>query len=322
MENVGQRPEYTELHLLTEWGEPGDGPRRRRAAALSLVAHAAFIAFLGFASDTLFAPMRFRSATGYVTPLVEPLTALTQRDPSRAKLTSEFEAAASLPHRRVWSPPPGTPGSPAARKTDTPPPPPVRSMEAPPEPKKLGTPVAPPDLPVLMQPRIQTAERPASPFEDPTPAAPYEPGKGLPLPKISPTDALREALTGRGGGGSGASSPAAPASQESSMQLLSNPGGVDFKAFIAALQIKVNRYWQAILPSVRLASDGKVSLEITIERNGRVANLRYAQQSGQQALDRAAVAAISGSVPFPQFPPGYKEATVTLRINFTYHLPK
>ena len=44
--------------------------------------------------------------------------------------------------------------------------------------------------------------------------------------------------------------------------------------------------------------------------------------SGTEALDRAAVAGISASQPFPPFPTEYKGDKITLQFNFAYNMPK
>ena len=50
--------------------------------------------------------------------------------------------------------------------------------------------------------------------------------------------------------------------------------------------------------------------------------MTWAFQSGADALDRAAVAAISASSPFPPLPAEYKGDNVVLQLNFAYNAPQ
>jgi TonB family protein len=199
-----------------------------------------------------------------------------------------------------------------------------KPLEPLPEPPKLEAPVIHTDLPAVMQPQLQAVQRPAapSPFENPPTQPAYDPGRVLPVPKVA--DAIRGVPGGQGQGGSGAAANLGPSpnSQDSSMQLLSDPKGVDFKPYLSALQARVNRYWQAMLPGIRVASSGRVSLQITIDQSGRVINPKYVAQSGLGNLDRAAMAAISASTPLPPFPKGFIDPTITLQLNFSYNLSK
>jgi len=46
-----------------------------------------------------------------------------------------------------------------------------------------------------------------------------------------------------------------------------------------------------------------------------------ASGSGAPPLDTAAVAAISGCVPFPSLPKAYKSDLIKLQLNFAYNMP-
>jgi outer membrane biosynthesis protein TonB len=53
-----------------------------------------------------------------------------------------------------------------------------------------------------------------------------------------------------------------------------------------------------------------------------VAKLVIVNYSGTDALDRAAVAGISASDPFPPLPSEYKGERVVLQFNFAYNMPR
>ena len=78
METVVQPPADAELNLLTDWGDAGAGSRTRKAAALSILAHITAIAALAVLPASLLSPPPQRAAFQQVTPLIEPLTELTQ----------------------------------------------------------------------------------------------------------------------------------------------------------------------------------------------------------------------------------------------------
>ena len=91
------------------------------------------------------------------------------------------------------------------------------------------------------------------------------------------------------------------------MQLLSDPQGVDFKPYLLQVLAKVRRNWMAIVPdSARMGQRGLVLIQFSIDRSGGVPKLVIASTSGITAFDRAAVAGISASNPFPPLPAATK----------------
>ena len=57
-----------------------------------------------------------------------------------------------------------------------------------------------------------------------------------------------------------------------------------------------------------------------VDRNGQVPKLVIATPSGSESLDRAAVAGISASVPFPPLPSEYKGQQIRLQFAFKYNV--
>jgi TonB family protein len=111
--------------------------------------------------------------------------------------------------------------------------------------------------------------------------------------------------------------------QPNNMQLLSDPMGVDFRPYLTQVLSAVKRYWMAVWPeSARLGRSGKVAIQFSIDRNGGVPKLVIATPSGVSSLDRAAVAAISGSIPFAPLPRNFKGDVIKLQLNFAYNMPK
>src|SRR4051812_38357343 len=103
METVVPPPADAELHLLTEWNEPGRGERTRTAAIGSLLVHVAIIVTL-MALPAYVPAVREVVLHQTITPLIEPPTPLTQKDPNTSKVTKEFNAAEVTPRPRIQLP--------------------------------------------------------------------------------------------------------------------------------------------------------------------------------------------------------------------------
>jgi protein TonB len=324
MEKVGPSPPDDEIHLLTEWGDPSDRPRGRSAAVLSALIHVGLIVAVVLAPTALWETPQI--AERLVTPLIMPLTALTQTDPNQGKLNKEFDVAASQARRRIQI----SPGADQPKPFNPPPPPPPPAPKplAVPEPPKVEDKPAKVDLPQIVQtppPRIEPVERPKLVLESPVTPKEIEPGQGRPLPKATAEEAIRGAMGGGPSGrpgGAGLDLPSSSGLQANNMQLLSDPMGVDFKPYLAQVLASVKRYWMAIWPeSARQGRSGRVEIQFSIDHFGTVPKLVIKSGSGVDALDHAAVAAIAGSVPFPILPRDYKGDLIKLQLNFAYNMP-
>jgi TonB family protein len=65
-----------------------------------------------------------------------------------------------------------------------------------------------------------------------------------------------------------------------------------------------------------------VAIQFSIARDGKVPKLVIATSSGQDPLDRAAVAGISASSPFPALPGEFKGDRIVVQFNFSYNMPR
>jgi TonB family protein len=268
-------------------------------------------------------------------PLIAPPTRLTQTQPNRAPIAKEARLDNLLPRPemrpqpRTFSPPPGgrptPPPSPPAVEVN----PQIRLAQAPPPVMGSIPDINPPP------PAKPPEERPKLAFETPgLPTASPSGTSHLPAPRMGVQEATRGALQNRPGGLSvgdvGAEMPqvpmlgqtAGPAKQASSLDLLSDPMGVDFKPYLVRVLAAVRRNWMAIIPeSARLGQRGRVVIQFAIDRSGSVPKLVIAMPSGTEAFDRAAVAGVSASNPFPPLPPEFKGAQIRLQLAFFYNLP-
>lgn len=338
--------ESVDLQLLLDWREPDRKAKRVRAAIGSLLVHAAlFACLLGLSSLEVSPPERpteMALETHKVVTLVAPHFQLTQKAPNKGEITKEVHLENLLPRPPVKFTPPTTQRA-ASRM-----PSPVPSQAPLPEPPQIES------TPKLAQAGplgISPVERPAPPpqpqshepklaFE--TPGAPdgrQNARRGLGGPQIQvPKDTVDEAVrsiarAGGGGlvvgdvgddvGGIGESlnRPPAPPHPRSSVELLSDPMGVDFKPYLIRVLMAVRRNWFSVIPeSAQLGRRGKVIIQFSIARDGHVPKLVIAMPSGAEALDRAAVAGISASNPFPPLPPEFHGDVIRLQFAFAYNV--
>jgi len=203
----------------------------------------------------------------------------------------------------------------------------------------VGVPnIAPPPVP----PQIQAEEKPRLAFQKPGAELGTRSPSGaaqarIPLPsRNSIEEMVRSPSRGGGGGltvgdigegvgglGDAINNPAAPLRNGSSLELLSDPQGVDFKPYLIRILSTVRRNWMAVIPeSARLGRRGKVQIQFAIDRGGSVPKLVIAWPSGTEALDRAAVAGVSASNPFPPLPEEFKGQQIRLQFTFLYNMAR
>ena len=115
--------------------------------------------------------------------------------------------------------------------------------------------------------------------------------------------------------------PPSPANSGSRIELLSDPKGVDFRPYLTQVLGAVRRNWFAVIPeSARLGMvRGRVLIQFSVARNGSVPKLVIATPSGTPPLDRAAVAGISASNPFPPLPSEFTGKDIRLQFTFQYN---
>ena len=116
--------------------------------------------------------------------------------------------------------------------------------------------------------------------------------------------------------------PPGPSDSGSLVELLSDPRGVDFRPYLTQVLAAVRRNWHAVIPeSARLGmSRGRTLIQFSVARNGSVPKLVIARTSGTAPLDRAAVAGISASNPFPPLPGEYLGKDIRLQFTFLYNI--
>ncbi|MGO4884660.1 MAG: energy transducer TonB [Bryobacteraceae bacterium] len=327
-----------ELHLLTSWQQ--DTGRVRKAGFLSVLAHVAGIVALLLMPHSLIEPPRHEEQ---ITPLIEPPTDLTQKAPNKAPIAKEVTVEGLQATRRMQIPnsPPSTSRPPAKAFSPPQPTPAPAPTIAPPHIQAgnlqpmTGLPVGPP---VEAPPQIQEQEKPKLAFETPTAPPPVQGVGRIPRPDTSVAGAIQELTHGGssggvtvgddtsdeplGGHGGGLNLPASPGRQASSLELLSDPKGVDFRPYLLEVLAAVRRNWFAVYPeSARMGLRGRVETQFVIAKDGSIPKLVIVLHS-IPALERAAVAGIDASHPFPPFPAEYTGDRIVLKLTFSYNMPK
>jgi TonB family protein len=310
--------EKQDLDLLRVWREPIPRPRLWADTLGSAVFHLFLVLVLlnlpGTEPPATTPPsVDFRKST----PLYLPRE-LTQKDPNRGPISHSLDVRSALPPapvpvRRFTPPAPAGPGTPAPPA----PPPPV-------EPPKIDValPFQPPGIVTVLPP---PPERPKLALENVNPLpAPVTPPKNpvIQVPKTSVEDATRAASVRSGGGGVVVDDAGSGPARLRDYELLSDPQGVDFKPYLIQVVAAVRRNWMAVIPeSGRMGRRGLVQLQFSIDRQGRVPKLVIATASGTEAFDRAAVAGVSASNPFPPLPADFKGDQIRLQLSFAYNIP-
>jgi outer membrane biosynthesis protein TonB len=118
----------------------------------------------------------------------------------------------------------------------------------------------------------------------------------------------------RGRGGYKALAPA---------EILTDTMGVDFGPYMTRIVQIVKQNWYTLMPpSVYPPTfkQGKLALEFVIMKDGSVQGLVRDTTSGDVALDRAAMASITASTPFPPLPREFPGKLLGLRFYYFYNL--
>jgi TonB family protein len=341
MPPAGIAADPVELNLYPEWREPVSPRRILRDFGGSIAVHAIFAAIFFSIPDVDRTPVphvvtpELHKAVHLVAPkFFEP----TQRAPNQGKVTRELDVRSSVhaprpmaPKFRPPSPQPGRAAPPTPAPSPVIEPPKIQVATSAPPQSALGA------NPAVVVPPAPQPEKPKLTFESvgsQSPVTSPNPNVHISPPKTSVQDATRSATQPGGGGmvvgdigGDLTSVPQlstipSPPRIGSNLQLLSDPQGVDFKPYLIQVLNAVRRNWLAIIPeSARMGQRGRVLVQFIIDRRGAIPKLVIAEGSGTEAFDRAAVAGISASYPFPPLPADYKGDQIRLQLAFSYNTP-
>jgi outer membrane biosynthesis protein TonB len=106
-------------------------------------------------------------------------------------------------------------------------------------------------------------------------------------------------------------------------EILTDTMGVDFGPYLTRIVAIVKQNWYSLMPpSVYppIFKQGKLAIEFVILKDGTVQGLVRDTTSGDVALDRAAMASITASTPFPPLPKEFPGKVLGLRFFYFYNL--
>lgn len=154
----------------------------------------------------------------------------------------------------------------------------------------------------------------------------------LRLPAATPGEAIQQSLRAAARGRAAGSLPG-PGDSTAQLDnprpnfsteapiILSDTRGVDFGPYLARVIMNVRRNWYAVIPeAARLGQRGRVAIVFEILKDGSVPQIRLVGSSGADPLDRAALAAIHASNPFPPLPEEFTGNHLVLQFIFLYNL--
>jgi TonB family protein len=157
-------------------------------------------------------------------------------------------------------------------------------------------------------------------------------GGQLHLPLTTPGEAIQQSLAAaaRGRGSGGAAGPGDSTGMFQNVNpnfsvegpvILSDTQGVDFGPYLARIVFITKRNWYSVMPeAARLGQKGRVSIVFEILKDGSVPQMNLVAGSGAEALDRAALAAIRASIPFPPLPTEFTGRHLVLQFIFLYNI--
>lgn len=329
--------EELEINLLLDLSDEPTRLRQRQAALTSVLVHVVAILTMLIYSK-MFPPPKSSAPPKpdqHITLLFPTPRELTQKDPNRAPRSKLFVGEPAPVRPPLMIAPNTIPALPGPNAT--PPPKGDLGREEPPlltiKPELAG-PGA-----LAMTPAPAPAQAPKLALEDVNKSGARKetaPGQLGQLAQQRPGSVIEDAVrdlshqAGKGGAVVGDATGGAPegftlpsrGNAGSNLEMLSDPMGVDFKPYLTRILATVRRNWYAVIPeSARLGMiRGRVAIQFIIVRQGGVSKLVIATASGHEALDRAAVAGISASNPFPPLPSEFRGDQIKLQFTFLYNI--
>ena len=336
-----------DLDLLIDWEHGWNRPKPWYAAVGSIVAHIVIVVVVlampakDFITPIDLPPLEtdFRKKA---VPLVAPQDILTQKAPNINKPAQQLDLAGLMarPEVKPSVAKPALPPPTAAKKAPS-----NIQVEQAPQLSQM-TPIGSQmpiigsggTTPVPAPPPPPVSEKPKLAFETPGAITGAPKGQIQAPGQTTVADAAKQAIARRPGSASSGVAvgdlgadptpglPALPGTQGksgNSLELLSDPQGVDFRPYLIRVLAAVRRNWFAVMPeSARMGMRGRAVIQFAIAKDGGVPKLVISMPSGSEHLDRAAVAGISASNPFPPLPADFKGSQIRLQLVFAYNMPR
>ncbi len=106
------------------------------------------------------------------------------------------------------------------------------------------------------------------------------------------------------------------------LEILTDTMGVDFGPYLTQVVKTIKKTWYDAMPRSVYPPEmkqGRVAVELSIQKDGKIKDMKIHTSSGDIALDRAAWASITASSPFAALPSEFGGQTLGLRLYFYYN---
>jgi outer membrane biosynthesis protein TonB len=303
----GTLEEHEIIHLLDSLDDERSRARFRESIYISIIIYLALAWFLFYGPRVLFHQPQYQ----------DPIALMKQHDKELTFLTQHSAPALKPPPPPVIDRKTMQQLEQQARLTALTPQPPAQQPQE--EARTTAPPVPQPAAP------LPSAPKPAQPsVESPLPAAPHPNfAQNNQSARSAIQDAMRGALSGRGGADYGPSSGSRGPLQAGA-SILSDTMGVDFSAYMRRLHDDIQRNWDPLIPEEvqpPLLKRGIVGIRFTILPDGKIGAITLETRSGDVALDHAAWNAITSEGQFQPLPRQFHGPQLELRVGFFYNIP-
>jgi TonB family protein len=95
---------------------------------------------------------------------------------------------------------------------------------------------------------------------------------------------------------------------------------IEYKSYLEQVKKKIVRVWKYPVEASRNRDEGKVDLEFTILKDGRLKNARILVSSGNFSMDREAIRSVRSASPFNPIPEQTGLEEISIRFTFNYTL--
>jgi outer membrane biosynthesis protein TonB len=323
-------------HLLIQLQDDLSRARKREALWLSVILHLLVIILLWngeklmglFPQRAVVLPIRTDASSKDATFLELPPDAqkLTKRPDAKVISDKDRIATSKAPQinredlkKLLPSPHPGRPGENVKAPPATGQPPQNQAQSQPP-PQQTQQPAFEPPPQTNQTAQVQTppqATRPPIDFNTHQTA-------GSAIEQAARAAAETRGHSGAGQGGDyGLSQGQRGLKAMAPAEILTDTMGVDFGPYMTRIVQIVRENWYTLMPpSVYppIRKQGKLALEFVIMKDGSVQGLVRDTTSGDVGLDRAAMASITASTPFPPLPKEFPGKLLGLRFYYFYNL--
>ncbi len=116
--------------------------------------------------------------------------------------------------------------------------------------------------------------------------------------------------------------PQEPLQQSAKLEPRGDTRQTEYTAYLEKVKENIVHAWQYPEQASEEGKEGKVDVEFTIHKDGRLLDVRILQSSGFSALDREAIRAVGAASPFTPIPVQIALEQLSIRFTFNYTLEK